>query len=63
MKLFAQHGYGEGEKIVNGLSSSFIDGVIFSPRDITLANLLIKLEDYRGRFSEVELLDLMSVDA
>lgn len=56
MKLFAQHGYGEGEKIVNGLNSSFIDGVIFSPRDITLANLRIKLEEYRSRFSETELL-------
>ena len=35
MKLFAQHGFSDGLKIVEGLSKELIDGVIFSPRDIT----------------------------
>jgi hypothetical protein len=32
MKLFAQHGYGPGDKIINGVKDSSIDGVIFSAR-------------------------------
>jgi hypothetical protein len=35
MKLFAQHGFGDGLKTIEGLSKQLIDGVIFSPRDIT----------------------------
>jgi hypothetical protein len=32
MKLFAQHGYGPGDKIINGFKDNTIDGVIFSAR-------------------------------
>ena len=35
MKLFAQHGFSDGLKTVEGLRKELIDGVIFSPRDIT----------------------------
>ncbi|MDH5160606.1 hypothetical protein [Heyndrickxia oleronia] len=33
MKLYAQQGYGKGDKIHTGLDSDFLDGVILSPRD------------------------------
>ena len=56
MKLYAQHGYGEGDKIRNGLNSKYISGVIFSPRDISPQNLLAKLNEYSGEFPEAELL-------
>ncbi len=56
MKLYAQHGYGEGEKILNGLGSNYIDGVVFSPRDITPQNLIAKLQDYSERFPQKEFL-------
>ena len=35
MKLFAQHGFSDGLKTVEGLRKQLIDGIIFSPRDIT----------------------------
>ena len=35
MELFAQHGFSDGLKTVEGLRKELIDGVIFSPRDIT----------------------------
>jgi hypothetical protein len=39
MRLFAQHGYGEGQKIIEGLQQNLLDGIIYSPRDISLAKL------------------------
>lgn len=43
MKLYAQHGAQAGEKVSEGLSRSVLDGVIFSPRDISLSNLRTQL--------------------
>jgi hypothetical protein len=43
MKLFAQHGASEGEKITEGLTRGLLDGVIYSPRDVSLASLKEKL--------------------
>jgi hypothetical protein len=43
MKLFAQHGASEGEKINEGLARRLLDGVIYSPRDVSLASLKDKL--------------------
>jgi hypothetical protein len=34
MKLYAQHGAAQGGKTTRGIESGFIDGVIYSPRDI-----------------------------
>ncbi|HXA44619.1 MAG TPA: hypothetical protein VNZ25_03865 [Candidatus Angelobacter sp.] len=47
MKLFAQHGASEGEKITEGFARGLLDGVIYSPRDVSLASL-------KGKLSEVE---------
>ncbi len=35
MKLYAQHGYGEGEKINQGLQNGLISGAIYGAKDIT----------------------------
>lgn len=43
MKLFAQHGAQEGEKINEGFGRGLLDGVIYSPRDVSLENLKAKL--------------------
>lgn len=43
MKLFAQHGAAEGEKISEGFTRGLLDGVIYSPRDVSLASLMEKL--------------------
>ncbi len=44
MKLFAQHGASEGEKITEAINRGVIDGVIYSPRDVALPNLTAKLK-------------------
>lgn len=43
MKLFAQHGAQEGDKITLGLEAHLLDGVIFSPKDVSLDSLKTKL--------------------
>jgi len=40
MKLYAQHGHGNGEKIEEGIRNGSIDGVVFGPKNITRARLL-----------------------
>lgn len=44
MKLFAQHGAQEGEKINEGFAHDLLDGVIYSPRDVSLETLRGKLD-------------------
>ena len=44
MKLFAQHGAQEGEKINEGFARGLLDGVIYSPRDVSLVTLRGKLD-------------------
>ncbi|NLF08626.1 MAG: hypothetical protein GX594_11715 [Pirellulaceae bacterium] len=39
MKLYAQHGWGQGDKTQSGIRNGYIDGVIYSPRDIGLPRL------------------------
>lgn len=48
MKLLAQHGFSDGDKILNGLKNDYIDGVIFSPKDIKKKNLEDKLSQIRN---------------
>lgn len=43
MKLFAQHGAQCGQKIEEGTKRKLIDGVIYSPRDISQVNLQAEL--------------------
>jgi len=50
MKLLAQHGAANGEKARHGLQSGYIDGIIFSPRDITAG----KLRDQLATMTEID---------
>ncbi len=52
MRLLAQHGYGDGEKINEGLEGRFIEGVIFRPRDITPERLAQRLAGIREDYPE-----------
>ncbi|WKZ32495.1 MAG: hypothetical protein QY316_11350 [Thermodesulfobacteriota bacterium] len=45
MKLYAQHGYGEGDKISLGLSNNVLSGVIYGGKDVSPVNLRGKLAD------------------
>lgn len=54
MKLFAQHGYSDGQKTAEGLRSEVLDGVIFSPKDIKLARLLETATAIGAEFPNVE---------
>ncbi len=52
MKLYAQSGYGPGEKISEGISKGFIDGAIFSPKDSgfdTVTNHMKDVTDKGGK--------------
>ncbi|MCW5547376.1 MAG: hypothetical protein KIT44_00260 [Opitutaceae bacterium] len=49
MKLFVQHGYGEGQKVQAGIDAGYIDGVIYSPKDIGLGRLQGSLDDLAKR--------------
>jgi hypothetical protein len=40
MKLYAQYGYGDGQKTAEGLAGGLIDGIIYSPKDIPLPRLV-----------------------
>jgi len=51
MKLYAQHGFQNGEKINEGLQANYIDGTIFSPRDISLSKLHETLLHLTATFS------------
>jgi hypothetical protein len=54
MKLYAQHGAQAGEKVEEGIRRSLIDGVIYSPRDISVENLQSKLRNLREQFPSSE---------
>lgn len=45
MKLYAQHGALDGDKALRGAQQGVIEGVIYSPRDLSLENLRNKLRD------------------
>ncbi len=49
MKLYAQHGSLNGEKVNEGLTSGSVDGVIISPKDITAARLRDWVADCRPK--------------
>ncbi len=50
MKLLAQHGYGDGNKLIFGLKNKYIDGVIFSPRDINGDKLKEKVDEINDNY-------------
>jgi len=56
MKLYAQHGYGEGEKISNGLSEESLDGAIYSPRDVSPEKFKDKVNQVRQNFPGADIL-------
>ena len=45
MKLYAQHGYGEGEKINQGLQNGIISGAVYGAKDITPDRLNDRLNE------------------
>ena len=49
MKLYAQHGALGGGKTLEGIERQYIDGVIYSPRDIAFARLDEELGSVRER--------------
>src|SRR6266404_1179342 len=56
MKLYGQHGYGDGHKIEEGLRRHLLDGVIYSPKDISVSKLTQCLASHRAEFPQADLL-------
>lgn len=48
MKLYAQHGFGDGEKVAAGLERGLIDGAILGAKDLQAEKLSAKLGDLRA---------------
>jgi hypothetical protein len=55
MKLFGQHGYGDGNKTSEGLQAGYIQGVIFRPRDISAGRLQVRCEELRTEYPKAEI--------
>ena len=56
MKLFAQIGYGLGDKVGMGLSDRLIDGAIFSPKDLQRDTLVSRISQIRHEYPDAEIL-------
>jgi len=56
MKLFAQHGYGPGDKILNGIQEGSIEGVIFSARYEKQEKLESDVENIKNISGNAEIL-------
>jgi hypothetical protein len=55
MKLYAQQGSMEGDRIASGIRNKLIDGVILSPRDISRDTMKSKINEYKSIDSMSEL--------
>jgi len=56
MKLYAQHGFSNGNKLDRGLDNNLLDGVIFSPRDISADKLPKTLKQMQNKRRKCDLL-------
>jgi hypothetical protein len=56
MKLYAQIGYGIGDKVSNGIREGLIDGAIFSPKDLQRSTLMARIEEFHSSFPESDLM-------
>lgn len=52
MKLFAQHGFGDGEKVRRGMEEGLVEGVIFSAKDISRDKLGERLAEIAGSWPD-----------
>lgn len=56
MKLYAQIGFGDGQKTASGLGRGLIDGAILGARDVDPARIGAKIAEYRGARPDAEVL-------
>jgi hypothetical protein len=56
MRLLAQHGFGEGDKINEGLRDGSISGVVYGAKDITPDRLRERIRDIHESWPEASLL-------
>ncbi len=56
MKLYAQHGYGDGHKTAEALAGRLIEGVVYSPKDITEARLRETAAQVRATHGKADVL-------
>jgi hypothetical protein len=54
MKLYAQHGHADGLKTSRAIDNRWIDGVIYSPKDISLSNLTKMLTGLKKDYPSVD---------
>jgi hypothetical protein len=56
MNIFAQQGYGKGDKIHQGLDNNYLDGIILSPRDERKEKLEAFIKEVQQKYPSTELL-------
>ncbi len=56
MKLYAQHGFGDGDKIQSGLNDQSIQGAIMSPKDLKPETMVRKMQEILGAHPNADIL-------
>lgn len=56
MTLYAQHGYGKSDKIEHGINKGFLNGVILSPKDETIANMKGYITELRQKHTDIRVM-------
>ncbi|MFS0784917.1 hypothetical protein ABC345_00855 [Shouchella sp. 1P09AA] len=56
MNLYAQQGYGKGDKLHKGIAGNFLDGVLLSPRDEKTVRMKEFIQDIQTNFPDTQLL-------
>jgi hypothetical protein len=56
MKLYAQHGFGPGTKIKEGITAGLLDGVIISAKDVSTEQLGLQMNELRGIRDSIDIL-------
>jgi hypothetical protein len=56
MKLYAQHGFGPGTKIRDGVRAGFLDGVIFGAKDVPNEQLGVQINELREIRDSIDVL-------
>jgi len=56
MKIYAQHGFGAGQRVINGLAEGTIDGVIFSARYLKRESAMFSIEEIHKQSPDADIL-------
>ncbi|MGG3519519.1 hypothetical protein ABES33_05825 [Bacillus pseudomycoides] len=56
MRIYAQQGYGKGDKLEKGIGNNSLDGIVLSPRDDREENLISLISEIREESPNIDLI-------